>query len=130
MSVTTYEAIFRALSRYATQLSFNPEERIHFFVKGLSFRMCIEYKQLNKETIKNKYLIPRIDDLFDQLEGDCVFYKIDLRYGYHQLKIRATDVPNTAFEIRYGHYEFLVMYFRLTNAHAAFMSLINEIFKS
>ena len=94
--------------------------------KDGSFQMCIDYRQLNKVTIKNKYPLPHIDDLFDQLQGACTFSKIDLRSGYHQLKIRATDVT---FRTRYEHYEFLVMSFGLTNAPAAFMSLMNGIFK-
>jgi hypothetical protein len=90
--------------------------------------MCVDYHSLNEVTIKNKYPLPRIDDLFDQLKGVCVFSKIDLRPGYHQLKIRAFDIPKTALITRYGLYEYTVMSFGLTNAPAYFMYLMNKVF--
>nr|GEW03250.1 putative reverse transcriptase domain-containing protein [Tanacetum cinerariifolium] len=94
-----------------------------------SFRMCIDYWELNKLTIKNRYPMPRIDDLFDQLQGSSVYSKIDLRLGYHQLRVREEDIPKTAFRTCYGHYEFQVMLFGLTNTPAVFMDLMNRVCK-
>ena len=96
--------------------------------KDGSLRMCVDYRQLNDVTIKNKYPLPRIDDLFDQLSGAKVFSKIDLRTGYYQLKIKKEDIPKTAFTTRYGLYEYTVMSFGLTNAPAFFMHMMNKVF--
>ncbi|KAI3701816.1 hypothetical protein L6452_27177 [Arctium lappa] len=95
--------------------------------KDGTMRMCVDYRELNKIIIKNIYPLPRIDDLFDQLQGASYFSIIDLRSGYHHLKVREEDVPKTTFRTRYGHYEFVVMPFGLTNAHAAFMDLMNRV---
>nr|GFB71266.1 putative reverse transcriptase domain-containing protein [Tanacetum cinerariifolium] len=97
--------------------------------KDGSFRMCIDYQELNKLTIKNCYSFPRIDDLFDQLQGSSLYSKIDLRSGYHQLRVREKDIPKIAFRTRYGHYEFQVMPFGFTNAPAVFMDLMNRVCK-
>ena len=97
--------------------------------KNGSMRMCIDYRELNKATIKNKYLLLRIDDLFDQLKRATVFSKIDLQSGYYQLKVRESDIPKTTFWTQYGHYKFLVMLFGLTNAPATFMDLMNSVFE-
>jgi hypothetical protein len=96
--------------------------------KDGSMRLCVDYRALNKVTIKNKYPLPRIDDLFDQLKGAKYFSKIDLRLGYYQLRIRHEDVPKTTFVTRYGQHEFTVMSFGLTNAPAYFMNLMNKVF--
>jgi hypothetical protein len=96
--------------------------------KDGSQRMCVDYRSLIDVTIKNKYPLPRIEDLFDQMRGARVFSKIDLRSGYHQMKIRPSDIPKTAFSTRYGLYEFTVMSFGLTNAPAYFLNLMNKVF--
>ena len=97
--------------------------------KDKTLQLCIDYRQLNRVTIKNRYPLPRIDDLFVQLGGARVYSKIDLRIGYHQLRVRETDIPKTAFRTRYGHFEFTVMPFRLTNAPTVSMDLMHRVFQ-
>ncbi|GJX45591.1 putative reverse transcriptase domain-containing protein [Tanacetum coccineum] len=108
--------------------STSPWGALVLFVKNKygSFRVCIDYQELNKLTLNNRYPLPKIDDLFDQLQGSSIYSKIDLRSGYHQLRVRDEDIPKTAFRTRYKHYEFQVMPFALTNAPAVFMDLMNH----
>ena len=96
--------------------------------KDGTLRMCINYQKINKVIVKNKYSLPRIEDLFDLLKGASVFSKIELRSGYYQLQVKEVDVSKPAFRTRYSHYEFLVIPFGLTNAPAAFMDLMNRVF--
>ena len=122
------------LSKGFIRPSISPWGAPVLFVKKIdgSLRLCIDYKQLNRVTIRNQYPLLRIDELFDQLQGSRVYSKIDLRSGtsgYHQLRVQEGDVPKTAFRTHYGHYEFLVMPFGLTNAPATFMDLMNRVFQ-
>jgi hypothetical protein len=96
--------------------------------KDRTQRMCVDYRSLNEVIVKNKYPLPRIKDLFDQMKGASVFSNIDLRSGYHQLKIRESDIPNTTFRTRYRLYKYTVMSFRLTNAPTYSMYLMNKVF--
>ncbi|XP_073133833.1 uncharacterized protein [Henckelia pumila] len=133
---TSYEVLMNRCCQAENTLRRNQDTRTVYwgapvlFVKkkDVSMRLCIEYRQLNQATIKNKYLLPRIDDLFDQLQGSSMHSKIDLWSGYHQLRVRDVDIKKTSFHTRYGHYEFLVMPFGLTNAPAVFMDFLNREF--
>ncbi|GKD69090.1 putative reverse transcriptase domain-containing protein [Tanacetum coccineum] len=120
--------IIRGIMRSTTRVSRPRFYPTKYFTDG-SFRMCIDYWELNKLTIKNRYPLPRINDLFDQLQGSSTYSKIDLRSGYHQLRVRDEDIPKTAFRTRYGHYKFQMMSFGLTNTPAVFMDLMNLVGK-
>ena len=113
------------------RLSTSPWGALVLFAKKKekSLRLCIDYRQLNRFTIKNRYPLPRIDDLFDHLRGARVYSKIDLRTGYHQLRVTETDNPKTMFSTCYGHFEFTVMPFGLANAPAAFIDLMHRVFQ-
>jgi hypothetical protein len=112
-------------------LSVSPCGALVLFVKKKdgTLRLCIDFRQLNKVIVKNKYPLPMIDDLFDQLKGTRIFSKIDLRSGYHQVRIKEEDTSKITFRTRYGHYEFVVVPFGLTNAPTTFMCLMNEVFR-
>ena len=113
------------------RLSTSPWGAPVLFVKkhDETLRLYTDYRGLNRVTVKNKYPLPRIDDLFDQMRGSKYYTKIDLRIGYHQLRIREEDIPKTAFHTRYGHFEYMIMPFGLTNALAAFMDFMHMVFR-
>ena len=123
--------LHKLLDKWFIKSSTSPWGALVLFAKkkNKTLRLCIDYRQLNKVTIKNRYPLPRIDDLFNQLRGVRVYFKIDLFTGYHQLRVREKDIPKTAFRIHYGHFEFTVMPFGLTNAPAAFMDLMHKVFQ-
>ena len=110
--------------------SVSPSRASMIFVKKKdgSLRLCIDYRQLNRVTIRNKYPLPCIDDLFYQMKGASVFSEIDLRFGYHQLRVKEEDIPKTNFQTHFGHYEFVVVPFGLSNAPRVFMILMNKVF--
>ena len=127
LRVQLQEILDKGFMRLSTSLWGSPV----LFVKkkGKTLRMCIDFRQWNRVMIQNRYPLPRIGDLFDQMRGVRVYSKIDLRTGYHQLRVRETDIHKTAFRTRYGHFESTVMPFGLTNAPAAFMDLMHRIFQ-
>nr|GEX80075.1 putative reverse transcriptase domain-containing protein [Tanacetum cinerariifolium] len=127
LSVQQQELLEKGLIRPSS----SPWGALVLFVKKKdgSFRMCIDYRELNRLTVKNRYLLLRIDDLFDQLQGLSMYSKIDMRLGYHQLRIKEEDISITAFRTRNGHFEFQVMPFGLTNALVVFMDLMNRVCK-
>jgi hypothetical protein len=124
------EQLYELLDKGFIRPSISPWGAPMLFVKKKngSMRMCIDYQELNKVTIKNRYPLPRIDDLLGQLQRAQVFFKVDLLSGYHQVRVKEEDIPKTAFMTRYGQYEFLVISFRLTNALAVFMDMMNRVF--
>ena len=135
MSFQELEELEKQLKEYADNGRIRPSQSLYgapiLFVKKKDgpTRMCTDYRALNKITKKNVYPLPRIDELLDRLQGAKFFTKIDLRQGYHQIRIKEADVEKTAFRTRYGHYEYTVLPFGLTNAPATFMGLMNEVFR-